>query len=76
MEAVKKSVKLIEKYRGRLENYDIVYTVDYPEEPAEQKTFSEECRSSGVTWILDHLYGLRISAEKAMEKVKKGPPKL
>lgn len=76
IQKIKESIKTIKKIRGNLNNFDVIYTVDFPTEISEQKKFITECESAGVTWILDHFYGLRMTAEEALVKIKHGPPKV
>ena len=76
LEEIKESIKKIEEIRGNLKNYDIVYTVDFPTVNFDQNKFLMKCKSVGVTWILDHLYGLRMTEKEALDKVKQGPPQI
>jgi len=74
LEQVSKAIEKIRQYRGNDDPFDVVYIMDFPEVKQLLRDTMQKADSVGVTWLLEHIYGWRYSREKALERVKKGPP--
>lgn len=75
LDQLSKSVEKIKHYRGKEDQFDVVYGMEFPEEEKLLKETVQKADSVGVTWMLEGIYGLRFYAEQAMERVKEGPPR-
>jgi len=74
LDLVSKAVEKIKLYRGKDDQFDVVYAMDFPKEEKLIKETLQKADSAGVTWMLEGIYGLRFHAEQALERVKEGPP--
>ncbi len=76
LEQVSKAIEKIRQYRGKDDPFDVVYGMEFPEEEQLLKEAIQKADSVGVTWLLEGIYGLRYTEEQALERVKKGPPRI
>jgi alkanesulfonate monooxygenase SsuD/methylene tetrahydromethanopterin reductase-like flavin-dependent oxidoreductase (luciferase family) len=76
LEQVSRAVEKIRKYRGVDDPFDVVYGMDFPEDAQLLKETIQKADSVGATWLLEGIYGLRYTKEQALERVKKGPPRI
>lgn len=74
LEQVSTAVEKIRQFRDDDDPFNVVYTMDFPEDKQRLWEIIQRADSVGVTWLLEHIYGLRYTREKALERVKKGPP--
>jgi len=76
LKQVSRSVERIRQCRGKSDSFDVVYSMDFPEEERLLKMTVQEAASVGVTWLLEGIFGLRYTPTQALERVKKGPPRI
>ncbi|NIO36131.1 LLM class flavin-dependent oxidoreductase [Candidatus Bathyarchaeota archaeon] len=76
LEQVSKAVRKIKQYRDRNDSFDVVYSMDLPEEERLIKMTAQKADSAGVTWLLEGVFGLRYTPKQALKRTKKGPPQI
>lgn len=74
LDQISKAIEKIKRYRGKDNQFDVVYGLEFPKEEKRLKETLQKADLVGVTWILEGIYGLRFNAEQAFERVKEGPP--
>ena len=54
--------------------FDVVYSLDLPEERSQAEALAERAEATGVTWMCESIFGMRYSGEEALRRVREGPP--
>jgi len=75
LKTVKASVGKIKLMRTAHTPFEVLYTVDFPGDKRGRKRLISDAADAGVTWLIENVYGLRHTTEKALSIIKKGPPK-
>lgn len=75
LKQVAKAIERIKKYRGIDDSMDFIYVTDFPEDERQLHSLLAKADAVGVTWMLEHVYGLRYTKKQAIERIRKGPPR-
>jgi alkanesulfonate monooxygenase SsuD/methylene tetrahydromethanopterin reductase-like flavin-dependent oxidoreductase (luciferase family) len=74
LKEIQEANALIKKNRKEDRPIDIVYTLELSEPGKLAEDRLEQFSSSGITWLLEAIQGMRYSQTEAKERVKMGPP--
>lgn len=74
LQTVKASVEKIKLIRPADAPFEVLYTVDFPGDERGHKRLISDAADAGVTWLIENVYGLRHTEEKALRMIEKGPP--
>jgi probable F420-dependent oxidoreductase len=75
LDTVKASVEEIKKMRQTDDPFEVLYTVDFPEGVEDRACLVAKAENAGVTWLIENIYGVRHTREKALKTIRAGPPR-
>lgn len=76
IEWVGDKIERIMGYRETDAPLDVGYQFEFPDDVGEMEDRVTKAEEAGITWFLDGIFGLRFNGEKALEHIRKGPPKI
>lgn len=73
---VREIVAFVKKYRGDLDNYEVVITGETSGDPEKDAEIIIPYIEAGMTWWNENINWMRGSPEEMIERIRKGPPRI